>query len=41
VLGRTVGDRRLQHRMRGEQARKQHDVAEEEKPEPVRDDHGL
>jgi hypothetical protein len=41
VPGGTVGDRRLQHRMRRKQARKQHDVAEQEKPEAVGDDHGL
>ena len=41
VPGGTVGDRRLQHRMRRKQARKHHDVAEQEKPEAVGDDHGL
>ena len=41
VSGGTVGDRGLEHRMRRKQARKQNDVAEQEKPEAVGDDHGL
>src|SRR4029077_20644806 len=41
VSGGTVGDCGLEQRMRGTQARKQNDVAEQEKPEAVGDDHGL